>query len=106
MSNQSEVVNVSSEEEPQPTETMTRKKKKPMSKEYMRNYYHSHKQTHVCPHCERIYSSKSSLVKHQGRSITCYIQQVKGVLDEIKQSPVEDLELDHKLKKMEAIIYK
>ena len=86
MSNDSVVVNMSSESEQEPVsgQMITRKKKQPMSKEYMKDYYHKHKGVYVCEHCERIYAFKSSLIKHQGRSIKCYIQRVKTVLDEIK----------------------
>ena len=54
-----EVFNMSSESEQKlaPVDDMKRqrKKKKPMSKEYMRECYHKHEDTYVCEHCERIY---------------------------------------------------
>ena len=86
MENKAEgIVVVSPDSEPPP-----RRKKKPTSKVYMQEYYLKQKGAYVCEHCERVYTCKSSLVKHQGRSIKCYIEKVKAAFDEIKQTPVED----------------
>ena len=68
MSNDSVVVNMSSESEQEPVsgQMITRKKKKPMSKEYMKDYYHKHKVVYVCEHCERIEQSyQASGEEHQ-----------------------------------------
>ena len=74
------------EPHPEPTEKMKRRKK-PMNKEYMREYYHRTKETLVCEHCERIYGCRSSLVKHQNRSVKCNIERIKGIWQSIK-SPI------------------
>ena len=105
-SNTEEVVVVSSDSEPQPiTGKITRKKKQPASKEYIQDYYLKHKGAHVCEHCERVYTCKSSSVKHQGRSVKCYMERVKAVVQEIKQTPADDFDPELTLQKMEAIIY-
>ena len=76
-SNTEEVFIVSSDSEPQPiTEKITRKKTKPASKDYMQDYYLKRKGAYVCEHCERVHTCKSSLVKHQGRSVKCYMERV------------------------------
>ena len=67
-SNTEYIVVVSSDSEPPP-----RRKKKPASKEYMQAYYLKHKGSYVCEHCERVYNCKNSLVKHQNRSVKCYL---------------------------------
>ena len=75
-SNTEDLVVVSSDSEPQPiTEKITRKKKKPASKEYMKEYYIRAGGAYVCEHCERVYTCKSSLVKRQGRIVKCYIEK-------------------------------
>ena len=83
---------------------ITRKKKKPASKEYMQDYHLKHKGACVCEHCERVYTCKSSLVKHQGRSVKCYMEKVKAVFQDIKHTPADDFDPELTLHKMEAII--
>ena len=53
------------------TKKIIRKKKKPASQAYMQDYYLKHRGAYVCEHCDRIYTCKTSLTKHQGRSIKC-----------------------------------
>jgi len=81
------------------------KKKQPASKEYMKEYYLRNRGAYVCEHCERAYTCKSSLGKHQGRSVKCYMARVKAVFDEIKQTPTDDFHPELTLQKMEAITY-
>ena len=105
-SNTEGIVVVPSDSEPQPrTERITRKEKKPTSKEYMQDYYLKHKGAYVCEHCERVYTCKNSLVKYQGRSIKCYMERVKAVFKEIEQTPAGDFDPELTLDKMEAIIH-
>ena len=100
------VVVVSSDSEPQPiTERITRKKKKPANKEYMQDYYLKHKGAYACEHCERVYTCRSSLMKHQGRNVKCYMEMVKAVFQEIKQTPADDFDPELTLQKVEAILY-
>ena len=53
----------------------------------------------------RVYTCKSSLVKHQGRSVKCYMEIVKAVFEEIKQTPAGDFDPGPRLHKMEAVIH-
>jgi len=100
MENKAEdIVIVSSDSEP------PRRKKKPASKEYMQAYYLKHKGAFVCEHCERVYTCKSSLVKHQNRSAKCYIERVKTAFDEIKQTPTDEFNPGLTFQKMEAILH-
>ena len=70
------VVISSSDSEQHPiTEKITRKK--PARKTYMQDYYLKHKGVYTCEHCERIYTCRSSLTKHQGSSIKCYVERIK-----------------------------
>ena len=46
---------------------------------------------------------KSSLVKHQGRCVKCYMERVKAIFEEIKQTPADDFDPELTLQKMEAI---
>ena len=71
------VISESESEQKPRTEKIARKKKKPATKEYMKDYYMKHKGAYICQYCERIYTCRSSLVKHQGRSIKCYMERVK-----------------------------
>ena len=59
------------------SEPVAPKKKKQMSKEYMRQYYHDHKGENTCEFCGNIYMSESSVVKHQRRSTKCFGKQLK-----------------------------
>ena len=67
------IVTSSDDEEQQPiTDKLTRRRTKtPVKRAY------------VCEHCDRIYTCRSSLTKHQGRSIKCYMERIKSVFDEI-----------------------
>ena len=95
----------SSDSEQQPiTGTITRKKKKPASKAYMQDYYLKHRGAYTCEHCERVYTCKSSLTKHQGRSIKCYVERIKSVFYTIKHTPAEEFNPERILAKMETII--
>ena len=58
-------------------EPVAPKKKKQMSKEYMRQYYHDHKGENTCEFCGNIYMSKSGVVKHQRGSTKCFVKQLK-----------------------------
>ena len=70
----------------------------------MQDYYLRHKGAYVCEHCERVYTCRSSLTKHQGRSIKCYTERVGSIFDEIKHTPAEDFNPEKILAKMENII--
>ena len=48
--------------------------------------------------------AKSPLVKHQGRSVECYVERVKLVLDEIKHTRAEQFNPEKVLAKMDAIL--
>ena len=71
----------------------------------MKEYDLRNRGSYVCEHCERVYTCKSSLVKHQGRSVKCYMERVKAVFEEIKQTPADDCNPELTLQKMEAIIH-
>ena len=71
----------------------------------MQDCYLKHKGSYVCEHCERVYTCKSSLVKHQGRSVTCYMERVEAAFEEIKQTPADDFNPELTLQNMEAIMY-
>ena len=71
----------------------------------MKEYYLRNRGAYVCKHCERVYTCKSSLVKHQGRSVKCYMERVKAAFEEIKQTPADDFDPELTLQKMEAIIH-
>ena len=71
----------------------------------MQDYYLKHKGAYVCEHGVRVYACTSGLVKHQGRSVKCYMERVKAVFDEIKQTPADDFDPELTLQKMEAIIH-
>ena len=101
-SNPADIVVVSSDSEPEP---IPQKKKQPASKEHMKEYYLRNRGAYVCEHCERVYTCKSSLVKRQGRSVKCYMERVKAVCDEIKQTPADEVNPELTLQKMEAIIH-
>ena len=49
-----------------------KKKTRQMSREYMRDYYHTNKTEVVCCFWFKTYTCKCSLVKHQGRSYAQY----------------------------------
>ena len=70
----------------------------------MQGYYLKHKGAYTCEHYEKIYTCKSSLTKHQGISIKCYMERVRSVFDEIKHMPAEDFNAEKILAKMETII--
>ena len=101
-SNTEEIVVVPSDPEPEP---ISQKKKKPASKEHMKEYYIRNRGAYVCEHCERVYTCKSSLVKHQGRSVKCYMERVKAVFEEIKQTPADAFDPELTLQKTEAILH-
>ena len=61
-------------------EEPTKKKTRQPNREYMREYYHRNKADTVCPYCNTIYTCKSSLVKHQRRSLKCGIQRINNIL--------------------------
>ena len=54
-----------------------KKKRKQMSKEYSREWYHKHKTDHVCEWCGKTYICKSGLIKHQKRSTKCFVAHMK-----------------------------
>ena len=70
----------------------------------MKEYYLRNRGAYVCEHCERVYTCKSSLVKHQGSRVKCYMEGVKAVFEEIKQTPANDFNPELTLQKMEAIL--
>ena len=87
------------------TDKITRKKEQPASKEYMKEYYIRNRGSYVCEHCERAYTCKSSLLKHQGRIAKCYVERVNAVFEEIKQTPADDFNPELTLHKTEASIH-
>ena len=40
-------------------------------RKYNRDYYHAHKQSQECPHCCKIFTSKSALVRHVRNGVKC-----------------------------------
>ena len=99
-SDTADIVVVSSDSEPEP---LPQKKKQPASKEQMKEYYLRNRGAYVCEQCETGYNCKSNLVKHQGRSVACYMERVKAVFEEIKQTPADAFDPELTLQKMEYI---
>jgi len=85
------VISSSDSEQQSITERITRRKKKPASNAFMQDYCLKHRRAYACEHCKRIYTCKSSLTKHQGRSIKCYMERVEAVFEEIKQTPAKQI---------------
>ena len=98
------VVISSPDSEQQPITENNTKEKEAVNKEYMQDYYLRHKGAYTCEHCERIYTCRSSLVKDQGRSVTCYVERIKTVFDDIKHTPAKEFNQKNVLAKMETII--
>ena len=99
------VVISSSDSGQQPiTPKVTRKKKKPASRAYMQDYYLKHRGAYMCEHCDKIYTCKTSLTKHQCNSIKCYMERIKSIFDEIKHTPAEEFNPEKILARMETII--
>jgi len=71
----------------------------------MKEYYLRTRGAYVCEHCERVYTCKSSLVKHQGRASYATWKRVKAVFEEIKQTPADAFDPELTLQKMEAIVH-
>jgi len=97
------VVFSSPDSEQHPITEKTRRKKKPASKANVQYYGLKHKGAYTCQHCERIYTCKSSLVKHQGRSIKGFLER-RIIFDEIKRTPAEEFNPEKILAKMETMI--
>ena len=53
------------------------KKRKQMSKEYNRQWYHKHKTDIKCQWCSKTYACKSSLTRHHNRSTKCFVAKIK-----------------------------
>ena len=62
----------------EPIKTKTRQTKR----EYMRQYYHKTKAEIACPFCNMTYTCKSSLVKHQRRSLKCAVSRIDHICGE------------------------
>ena len=77
----------------EPIKTKTRQ----MSREYMRQYYHKHKAEIVYPFCNITYTCKSSLVKHQRKSLKCGIQRINNVFSDFTEESVRIRDDLHKL---------
>ena len=77
----------------EPTKTKTRQ----MNREYMREYYHKHKADILCPFCNTTYTCKSSLVKHQRRSLKCGLQRINNVFSDFTEESVRIRDDLHKL---------
>ena len=73
-----------------------KKKTRQMSREYMREYYHKNKAEIVCPLCNTSYTCKSSLVKHQRRSLKCGIQRINNVFADFTEESVRIRDHLHK----------
>ena len=58
------------------------KKRKHMSKEYNREWYHKHKTDIKCPWCSKTYACKSSLTRHHNRSTKCFVAKIKKEWEE------------------------
>ena len=82
-----------------------KQKKKQMSKEYMRTYYHKHKTEIACPYCQKAYTCNSSLKKHQARSLRCAYYQIKSICDKI-EDPDQRRNMEDSMKHMDKIINK
>ena len=74
------------------------------SKAYVQYYYLRHKGAYICQHCEKIYACRSSLTKHQGRSIKFYVERIKPIFDDNQHTPTEEFHPEKILAKMETII--
>ena len=75
-------------EAPPSLEEPIKTKAKRNNKEYMREYYHRNKADIVCPFCNISYTCKSSLVKHQRRSLKCGIQRINNVFSDFTEESV------------------
>ena len=58
------------------------KKRKHMSKEYNREWYHKHKTDIKCQWCSKTYACKSSLTRLHNRSTTCFVAKIKQEWEE------------------------
>ena len=67
-------------------EQPAKKKTRQPNKEYMREYYHTHKADISCPFCNMTYTCKSSLVKHQRRSTKCAIQRIYNTFSDYTET--------------------
>ena len=65
-----------------------KKKTRQMSRDSMREYYHKHKTEIVCCFCLKTYTCKSTLVKHQGRSLKCGIQRINNIFSDFTEESV------------------
>ena len=75
-------------EPPPGLEAPIKTKTKRDNKEYMRQYYHRNKADIVCPLRNISYTCKSSLVKHQRRSLKCGIQRINNVFSDFTEESV------------------
>jgi uncharacterized C2H2 Zn-finger protein len=53
---------------------------------YHRQYYHEKKTPEQCPHCERMFSSRSALLRHTRRNMKCALQRTTAELKEMKEN--------------------
>ena len=73
-----------------------KKKTTRTSREYMREYSHRNKADIKCPFCDMTYTCKSSLVKHQRRSLKCGIQRINSIFSDFTEDSVRIRDELHK----------
>ena len=56
-------------------------------RKYQREYYHAHsKKPSSCEFCEKIFSSKSALIRHKSKNMTCEMLRIITGLESVKTS--------------------
>jgi len=56
-------------------------------RKYQREYYHAHsKKPSSCEFCEKIFSSKSALIRHKSKNMKCEMLRIKVELESVKTS--------------------
>ena len=53
---------------------------------YHRQYYHDNKQPEPCPHCAKMFSSHSAVVRHLRNNVKCILQRTSKELQDVKES--------------------
>ena len=83
----------------------TKQRKKLISKEYMRTYYHRHKAEVVCTYCQKSYACNSKLAKHQARSLICAYHQIKSICETI-EDPIQKRNMEDSMERVNRMISK
>ena len=81
------VIGYSATAEPLSEEEATKQQQMIMElKRYNREYYHAHKKPSECEHCKKIFSSVSTLRRHQVKNLKCKLLQATEAIEKFKMS--------------------